>query len=67
MFLHRLLDSLLFIAGLVMVLGGVGYIEQAPLTLAHTLAGAGIALIGVVLWIVALLHIHYMGVSNGHR
>jgi hypothetical protein len=42
-----------------MVLSGVGYIEQAPLTLADTLIGAAISLIGIVLWIVAMLNEHF--------
>ena len=56
--------ALLAFAGLIMVLSGVGYIEQAPLTLADTLIGAGISLIGIVLWIVALLHNHYLEHRN---
>lgn len=58
--------SLVF-TGLFMVLSGVGYIEQAPLTLADTLIGAGISLIGIVLWIAAMLNEHFRGQSNGHR
>lgn len=50
--------SLVF-TGLFMVLSGVGYIEQAPLTLADTLIGAGISLVGIVLWIVAMLNEHF--------
>lgn len=49
------IGSLVF-TGLFMVLSGVGYIEQAPLTLADTLIGAGISLAGIALWIVALLY-----------
>jgi hypothetical protein len=55
--------SLLTLAGLVLVLGGLGYIEDAPMTLAHTLIGAGVSLMGIGLWIVAMLwhhmHEHY--------
>lgn len=65
--MNRILEPLLFMAGLVMVLGGLGYIEEAPMTLADTLVGAGISLIGVVLWIVVLLNINYRSASNGHR
>lgn len=50
--------SLVF-TGLFMVLSGVGYIEQAPLTLADTLLGAFISLIGIALWIVAMLYSRY--------
>lgn len=52
------IGSLVF-TGLFMVLSGVGYIEQAPLTLHDTLIGAAISLIGIVLWIVALLNEHF--------
>jgi len=53
-----LIGSLVF-TGLFMVLSGVGYIEQAPLTLHDTLLGAFISLIGIALWIVAMLYSHY--------
>lgn len=53
-----LIGSLVF-TGFIMVLSGVGYIEQAPLTLHDTLIGAGICLIGFVLFIVAMLTHHY--------
>ena len=59
----KLMIALMAFAGLVLVLGGLGYIEEAPLTLAHTLAGAGISLMGIVLWIVAMLTCHY----HAHR
>jgi len=55
--------ALLAFAGFILVLGGVAYIEEAPLTLAHTLAGAGVSLMGIVLWIVAMLTAHY----HAHR
>lgn len=51
--------AILAFSGFIMILSGVGYIEQAPLTLADTLIGAGISLIGVVLWIVAILNEHF--------
>jgi len=51
--------AILVFTGFVMVLSGVGYIDQAPLTLADTLIGAGISLIGIVLWIVAMLNEHF--------
>ena len=56
--MNRLLEALLFMAGLVMVLGGLGYIEEAPLTLADTLIGAGVSLLGIFLWILMLLSIN---------
>ena len=56
--MNRLLEALLFMAGLVMVLGGLGYIEEAPMTLADTLIGAGVSLMGIFLWIVMLLSIN---------
>ena len=52
------IGSLVF-TGFIMVLSGVGYIEQAPLTLHDTLIGAGISLIGIVLFIVAMLAHHF--------
>jgi len=55
--------ALMAFAGLVLVLGGLGYIEDAPLTLAHTLVGAGVSLMGIMLWIVAMLTAHY----HAHR
>lgn len=54
-----MLTASLVFTGLFMVLSGVGYIEQAPLTLHDTLIGASICLIGFVLWIVAMLNEHY--------
>ena len=57
--MNKLMIALLTFAGLVLVLGGLGYIEDAPLTLAHTLIGAGVSLMGIGLWIVAMLW-HYM-------
>lgn len=62
--MNRLLEALLFMAGLVMVLGGLGYIEEAPLTLAHTLVGAGVSLMGIFLWIVMLLSINIRSSRN---
>lgn len=56
--MNKLMISLLAFAGFILVLGGVAYIEESPLTLAHTLAGAGVSLMGIGLWIVALLW-HY--------
>ena len=56
--MNKLMIALLAVAGLVLVLGGLGYIEEAPLTLAHTLIGAGVSLMGIGLWIVAMLW-HY--------
>ena len=56
--MNRLLEALLFMAGLVMVLGGLGYIEEAPLTLADTLIGAGVSLLGIFLWILMLRSIN---------
>jgi len=53
-----LIASLVF-TGLVMVLGGIGYIEEAPLTIQDTLMGAFISLIGIALWIVAMLYAQY--------
>jgi len=62
--MNRLLEALLFMAGLVMVLGGLGYIEEAPMTLADTLIGAGISLMGIFLWIVMLLSINIRSSRN---
>jgi len=56
--MRKLMISLLTLAGLVLVLGGLGYIEDAPMTLAHTLIGAGVSLMGIGLWIVAMLWHH---------
>lgn len=54
--MHKLMISLLAFAGFVLVLGGVGYVDEQPVfTLAHTLIGAGISLMGIGLWIVAVL------------
>ena len=47
--------ALLFMAGVVLVFGGVGYIEEAPLTLEHTLTGFSVFLMGIVFWILAML------------
>ena len=61
--MNKLMISMLTFAGLVLVLGGLGYIEEAPMTLHHTLVGAGISLMGIGLWIIAMLwhhmHKHY--------
>lgn len=62
--MNRLLEALLFMAGLVMVLGGLGYIEEAPLTIGHTLIGAGVSLVGIFLWIVMLLSINIRSSRN---
>jgi hypothetical protein len=62
--MNRLLEALLFMAGLVMVLGGLGYIEEAPMTLADTLIGAGVSLMGIFLWIVMLLSINIRSSRN---
>lgn len=62
--MNRLLEALLFMAGLVMVLGGLGYIEEAPMTLADTLIGAGVSLMGIFLWIVMLLSINIRSARN---
>lgn len=56
--MNKLMISLLAFAGFILILGGVAYIEESPFTLARTLAGAGISLMGIGLWIVALLW-HY--------
>ena len=53
--MNKLMVALLFMAGFVLVLGGVGYIEESPLTLEHTLIGFSVSLMGVVLWILAML------------
>jgi hypothetical protein len=54
---------MLTFTGLVLVLGGLGYIEEAPMTLHDTLIGFGISLAGLCLWIIAILwhhmHKHY--------
>ena len=54
---------MLTFTGLVLVLGGLGYIEEAPMTLRDTLIGFGISLAGLCLWIIAILwhhmHKHY--------
>ena len=47
--------AFLIFAGLIMVLGGVGYIEDNPVTILHTLIGFGLSLAGIVLWILAVL------------
>lgn len=61
--MHKLMISLLAFAGFILVLGGLGYIEEAPMTLHDTLIGAGISLMGIALWIIAMLwhhmHNHY--------
>jgi hypothetical protein len=44
-----------FFAGFILVLGGVGYIEDNPLTIQHTLIGFGLSLAGIVLWILTVL------------
>jgi hypothetical protein len=59
--MNKLMISMLAFAGFVLVLGGVGYVEEQPVfTLAHTLAGAAISLAGIGLWIIAVLwhHMH---------
>ena len=38
-----------------MVLGGVGYIDDNPVTILHTLIGFGLSLAGIALWILGLL------------
>lgn len=53
--MNKLMIALLAFAGFILVFGGVAYIEESPLTLAHTLAGAGVSLMGIGLWIVAML------------
>ena len=57
--MHKLMVALLSFAGLVLVMGGLGYIESAPFSLADTLIGALICLMGFVLWIVAMLWHHF--------
>jgi 5-enolpyruvylshikimate-3-phosphate synthase len=62
--MHKLMISLLAFAGFVLVLGGVAHIDEQPVfTLAEALKGAGISLMGIGLWIVAVLwhemHSHY--------
>ena len=47
--------TFLIFAGFILVLGGVGYIEANPLTILHTLIGFGLALGGIVLWILTVL------------
>ncbi len=47
--------ALHFFAGFILVLGGVGYIEDNPLTILHTLIGFGLSLAGIVLWILTVL------------
>ena len=56
--MNKLMIAMLTFTGLVLVLGGLGYIDEAPMTLHDTLIGAGISLMGIGLWIVALLW-HY--------
>ena len=61
--MNKLMISMLTFTGLVLVLGGLGYIEEAPMTLHDTLIGFGISLAGLCLWIIAILwhhmHKHY--------
>ena len=61
--MNKLMISMLTFTGLVLVLGGLGYIEEAPMTLHDTLIGFGISLAGLCLWIIAMLwhhmHKHY--------
>jgi len=61
--MNKLMISMLTFTGLVLILGGLGYIEEAPMTLRDTLIGFGISLAGICLWIVAVLwhhmHKHY--------
>jgi len=61
--MNKLMISMLTFTGLVIVLGGLGYIEEAPMTLHDTLIGFGISLAGLCLWIIAMLwhhmHKHY--------
>ena len=47
--------AFLIFAGLIMVLGGVGYIEDNPVTILHTLIGFGLSLAGIALWILTVL------------
>ena len=47
--------SLHFFAGFILILSGVGYIEDNPLTIPHTLIGFGLSLAGIALWILGLL------------
>ena len=47
--------SFLIFAGLILVLGGVGYIDDNPVTILHTLIGFGLSLAGIALWILGLL------------
>lgn len=62
--MNKLLIASLAFTGLFMILSGVGYIEQAPLTLHDTLIGACISLIGIVLCIVAMLTHYYIEHRN---
>ena len=61
--MHKLMIALLSFAGLVLVMGGLGYIESAPFSLADTLIGALICLMGFGLWIVAMLW-HHMHITR---
>ena len=65
--MNTLMISLLAFAGFVLVLGGVGYIEEAPLTIGHTLLGATVSLLGFVLWILAGLWHQMTSNSNPKR
>ena len=42
-------------AGFILILGGVAYIDDNPVTILHTLIGFGLSLAGIVLWILGLL------------
>ena len=42
-------------AGFILILGGVAYIDDNPVTILHTLIGFGLSLAGIMLWILGLL------------
>jgi len=47
--------AFLIFAGLILVFGGVGYIDDNPLTILHTLIGFGLSLAGIALWILGVM------------
>ena len=47
--------AFLIFAGLILLFGGVGYLETSSLTILNTLIGFGLSLAGIALWILGLL------------
>jgi len=57
--MNRMLEAFLFMAGFVVIMGGVGFIEESPLNLPNVLTGFGLMLCGIVLGILGALHYQF--------